>query len=270
MDPTTLLGIILGFALIVNGISFAKIGNFIDIPSMVIVIGGALSATLSSYPLGILKDIPKHFAVLIRGNRYNVPKLIEQLVDLGTIARQSGLLALEDKAAEIKDPFFKQSVLMIVDANDPDKVRLLLERELDNMMVRHDQAAGLYEKAASYAPSFGMIGTMIGLINMLKGMNMDAGGSSTIGSDMSVALITTFYGCILANVIFIAKKLRIRQDEEELYCSTIIEGIIAIQAGENPKYLREHLLASIKQSQQQKILAKAGDGGSQGKEQEDK
>ena len=267
MDPTTLLGIILGFALIVNGIGFAKIGNFIDIPSMVIVIGGALSATLSSYPLGILKDIPKHFAVLIRGNRYNIPKLIEQLVDLGTIARQSGLLALEDKAAEIKDPFFKQSVLMIVDANDPDKVR-----ELDNMMVRHDQAAGLYEKAASYAPSFGMIGTLIGLINMLKGMNMDAGGSSTIGSDMSIALITTFYGCILANVIFnpIAKKLRIRQDEEELYCSTIIEGIIAIQAGENPKYLREHLLASIKQSQQQKILAKAGDGGSQGKEQEDK
>lgn len=124
MDPTTLLGIILGFALIVNGIGFAKIGNFIDIPSMVIVIGGALSATLSSYPLGILKDIPKHFAVLIRGNRYNIPKLIEQLVDLGTIARQSGLLALEDKAAEIKDPFFKQSVLMIVDANDPDKVRL--------------------------------------------------------------------------------------------------------------------------------------------------
>ena len=127
MDPTTLLGIILGFALIVNGIGFAKIGNFIDIPSMVIVMGGALSATLSSYPLGILKDIPKHFAVLIRGNRYNIPKLIEQLVDLGTIARQSGLLALEDKAAEIKDPFFRQSVLMIVDANDPDKVRLVLE-----------------------------------------------------------------------------------------------------------------------------------------------
>lgn len=136
---------------------------------MVIVIGGALSATLSSYPLGILKDIPKHFAVLIRGNRYNIPKLIEQLVDLGTIARQSGLLALEDKAAEIKDPFFRQSVLMIVDANDPDKVRLVLERELDNMMVRHDQAAGLYEKAASYAPSFGMIGTLIGLINMAEG-----------------------------------------------------------------------------------------------------
>lgn len=107
--------------------------------------------------------------------------------------------------------------------------------------------------------------------NMLKG-EYGCRRSSTIGSDMSVALITTFYGCILANVIFnpIAKKLRIRQDEEELYCSTIIEGIIAIQAGENPKYLREHLLASIKQSQQRKILAKAEAGDFQGKEQEDK
>ena len=103
-----------------------------------------------------------------------------------------------------------------------------------------------------------MIGTLIGLINMLMGLNDAGGGVSTLGPDMSVALITTFYGCILANVFFhpIAKKLRIRQDEEELYCSTIIEGIIAIQAGENPKYLREHLLASLKQSQQKKILSK--------------
>ena len=261
MDPTTLLGIILGFALIVNGISFAKIGNFIDIPSMVIVIGGALSATLSSYPLGILKDIPKHFAVLIRGNRYNVPKLIEQLVDLGTIARQSGLLALEDKAAEIKDPFFKQSVLMIVDANDPDKVRLLLERELDNMMVRHDQAAGLYEKAASYAPSFGMIGTLIGLINMLKGMNLES-GSNSIGGDMGTALITTLYGCVLAHMIFnpIASNLRSRDADEVLCKMIIVDGIVSIQAGENPKSLREKLLTFM--AQQQRDAAMGGGKGS--------
>ena len=113
MDPTTLLGIILGFALIVNGIGFAKIGNFIDIPSMVIVIGGALSATLSSYPLGILKDIPKHFAVLIRGNRYNIPKLIEQLVDLGTIARQSGLLAVSYTHLDVYKRQKHSSVLLI-------------------------------------------------------------------------------------------------------------------------------------------------------------
>ena len=252
MDLTTLIGIVCGIFLVINGIGLDKIGNFVDIPSILIVVGGTLAATIASYPLSILLDIPKHILILFRGKKYNIPALVEQMVN--------GLLALEEKAEEIKNPFFKQSVLMIVDANDPDKVRFVLERELENMMVRHDAAAGLYEKASAYAPAFGMVGTLVGLINMLKGLNLDgSGGASNLGQDMSVALITTFYGSFLSNLFFhpIAKKLRIRNDEEELYCSTIIEGIIAIQAGENPKYLREHLLASTKQSVQRKLLAKA-------------
>ena len=268
MDLTTLIGIVVCMALVVNGIGMDKIGNFIDIPSILITVGGTFAAVIASYPMSVLMDIPKHFGVLLRGKKYNIPKLVDQLVDLAMVARQSGLLALEEKAEELKDPFLKQSVLMIVDANDPDKVRLILERELENMMTRHDTAAGLYEKGSSYGPAFGMIGTLVGLINMLKGLDLGGGGgSSSLGQDMSVALITTFYGCIMANVFFnpIAKKLRIRQDEEELYCSTIIEGIIAIQAGENPKYLRERLLATLKQSQQKKLRSKAAkkapDGG---------
>lgn len=274
MDLTTLIGIIIGIVLIINGIGPANIGNFIDMPSVWIVIGGTLAALIASYPFSILKDIPKHITVLFRGKKYNVPKLVDQLVDLAMIARQNGLLALEEKAAEIKDPFFRQSVLMIVDANDPDKVRFVLERELENMMTRHDVAAGLYEKGSAYAPAFGMVGTLVGLVNMLKGLDLSGGGggSSSLGQDMAVALITTFYGSVLSNLVFhpIAKKLRVRQDEEELYCSTIIEGIIAIQAGENPKYLREHLLSSLKLSQQKKLLSKAaatnGDTGSGGEE----
>lgn len=264
MDLTTIIGILLGTALIVNGIGIAKLGNFWDPPSVLIVIGGTLAAVIASYPLGILKDIPKHFMVLLRGKQYNVPKLVDQLVDLAMVARQNGLLALEEKAEEIKDPFFKQSLLMIVDANDPDRVRQILERELENMMTRHDQAAGLYEKASAYAPAFGMVGTLVGLINMLKGMNLgDGGGASNLGQDMSVALITTFYGSAFANIFFqpIAKKLRIRQAEEELYCATIVEGVMAIQAGENPKFLREHLLSCMKKSQQKKLLLKAEKAG---------
>lgn len=260
MDLTTLVGIVIGAFLIVNGIGLDKLGNFYDQSSILIVVGGTLAATMASYPFSILFDIPKHIMVLFRGNKYQIPKLVDQLVDLAMVARQSGLLALEEKADEIKDSFFKQSVLMIVDANDPDKVRFVLERELENMMTRHDEVAGLYEKASAYAPAFGMIGTLVGLVNMLKGLDLGngGGGTSSMGQDMSVALITTFYGSVLSNLVFhpIAKKLRIRQDEEELYCSTIIEGIIAIQSGENPKYLREQLLASIKQSQQKKLLSK--------------
>lgn len=261
MDLTTLIGIVAGAFLIVNGIGMDKLGNFYDKSSILIVVGGTLAATMASYPLSMLLDIPKHMKVLFRGNQYHIPKLVDALVELAMIARQSGLLALEERAEDIRDPFFRQSVLMIVDANDPDKVRFVLERELENMMTRHDEVAGLYEKASAYAPAFGMIGTLVGLVNMLKGLDLNGaggGGTSSMGQDMSVALITTFYGSILSNLVFhpIAKKLRIRQDEEELYCSTIIEGIIAIQSGENPKYLREHLLASIKQSQQKKLLYK--------------
>ena len=272
MDLTTLIGLVLSGILMVYGIGMDKMGNFFDVPSIIIVIGGTMAALIASYPLGILKEIPKHIKVLARGKQYSIPPLVDQLVELSTIARQNGLLALEEQAEEIKDPYLRHSILMIVDANDPDKVRLVLERELENMMTRHDQAAGLYEKGSAYAPAFGMIGTLIGLINMLKGLDLSGGGgSSTIGQDMSVALITTFYGCVLANAIFnpIAKKLRIRQDEEELYCSTVIEGILSIQAGENPQYLRERLLTSVKRSQQERLLAKSAEHSSDRQEGED-
>jgi len=267
MDVSTLLGWVMAVALIVWGIGFDKLGNFVDVQSVAIVLGGCIAALIASYPFRILKEVPKHFVILFRGGKYNVPKLVDQLVDLAMLARQSGLLALEEKAEEIKDPFFKQSILKIVDANDPDKVREMLEKELDDMAARHDEAAGIYEKGSAYAPAFGMIGTLVGLINMLKGMNLgDSAGASNLGQDMSVALITTFYGSSLANVLFqpIAKKLRIRQAEEELYCVTVVEGVMGIQAGENPQMLREHLLSCMKQSQQKKLLlkaAKAKEGG---------
>lgn len=264
MDVSTLIGWIMASALIVWGIGIAKLGNFWDLPSLAIVLGGAMAALISSYPFRILKDMPKHLLICFRGGKYNVPKLVDQLVDLAMLARQSGLLALEEKAEEIKDAFFKQSVLKIVDANDPDRVREMLEKELDDMAARHDEAAGIYEKGSAYAPAFGMVGTLVGLINMLKGMDLGGGGgASNLGQDMSVALITTFYGSAFANIIFqpIAKKLRIRQAEEELYCTTIVEGVMAIQAGVNPQMLREQLLSCMKQSQQKKLLLKAAKSG---------
>ena len=267
MDLTTLIGIIMAIGLCLWGIGIDKIGNFIDPQSLAIVIGGTIAAGTASYPLRILLDVPKHIIVLFKGKKVNIPKLVDQLVDLAMLARQSGLLALEEKAEEIKDPFLKQSVLMIVDASDPDKVRDMLEKQMEDMIARHDEAAGLYEKASSYAPAFGMIGTLIGLINMLKGLDLGGGGgASSLGQDMSVALITTFYGSGFANIFCqpIAKKLRVREAEEELYCATVIEGLMGIQAGENPKMLREHLLACMKQSQQKKLLLKAEKAGGGG------
>ena len=176
MDVSTLIGFILAIGLCVWGIGPSKLGNFVDMQSLAIVVGGTIAAIVASYPFRLLKDVPKHFAVLVRGKKYNIPKLVDQMVDLAMLARQSGLLALEEKAEEIKEPFFKQSILMIVDASDAEKVREMLEKQMDDMMARHDEVAGIYEKASSYAPAFGMIGTLIGLINMLKGLNLDGGG----------------------------------------------------------------------------------------------
>ena len=262
MDLSMIIGWIIAVILIINGIGPDKLANFVDMPSVLIVIGGTIAALIACYPFRILKEIPKHIAICLRGGKnYNVPKTVDAIVDLALIARQSGLLALEEKAEEIKEPFFKQAVIMIVDANDPDKVRAALERQVEDMMPRHEEAKGLYVKGSALAPAFGMIGTLVGLINMLKGMDLSgSGGSSTLGQDMGVALITTFYGSTLSNVIFhpIAQKLSIRDNEEILYCQVIIEGVIAIQSGDNPKVIRERLLSSLAQKQQKKLLAKAG------------
>ena len=138
MDVTTLLGIVIGMGLVVWGIGTSKLGNFWDPQSLVIVLGGTVAAVLASYPFRILKDIPKQLIVLTKGKKFEIPKLVDQLVDLAMLARQSGLLALEEKAEEIKDPFLKQSVLMIVDANDPDKVRSMLEKQMDDIVARHE------------------------------------------------------------------------------------------------------------------------------------
>lgn len=266
MDITTLVGWVAAIALIVISIGFDKLGNFFDLPSIEIVVGGTIAALIACYPIRILKDVPKAIGKCFKGNSYDIPATVDKIVDLAQVARVNGLLALEEKAEEIDEPFFKTAVLMIVDANDPDKVRYVLDRQIDDMAARHDEIRGLFLKGSALAPAFGMIGTLVGLINMLKGMDLSgSGGASTLGQDMSVALITTFYGSALSNVFFhpIAQKLGVREAEEELYCSTIVEGVIAIQAGENPKYIREHLLASLKTSEKQKYLD-AGEGASEG------
>jgi chemotaxis protein MotA len=155
--------------------------------------------------------------------------------------------------------------MLIVDANDPDKVRSILENDIDCMSARHDAAAGLYEKASSVAPAFGMVGTLVGLINMLKSMNVED-GSGDLGSSMSTALVTTLYGCVLAHMIFgpIASNLRARDEEEVLCKQIIVEGIMSIQSGENPKFLRERLVTYLSQKQREAGGSGGGEGGGDG------
>lgn len=266
MDITTLLGIILGFLVIIKGIGTESLGNFMDMDSVFITVGGTLCAVLASFPLGQLGKVGSHMKILILGNKYKPETAINKLVELAQLARKNGLLALEEQAGEIKDPFFKRGVLLVVDAMDADKVRSMLEEEIDAMDQRHDAGAAIYEKAAVFAPAFGMIGTLVGLIKMLNEMNLEAGASASLGLSMATALVTTFYGCILANLLFmpIAKKLRIRNDDEIIYRQIIVEGVVGIQCGDNPKSLKEKLVSGLSQKQQNRLLSENG-GAKKGK-----
>ena len=212
MDLTTIIGIIVGIAFIVNGIALdtsdgikyviGNLGNFADPPSAIIVVGGTIAAVVANYSSKHLKAVPKHLKIMLDGKKFDPMEYIDTLVDFAQIARKNGLLALEEKANQIDDPFFKQGLMLIVDATDADRVKEMLNNDLDNLVARHDEVVGMYEKASSTAPAFGMIGTLVGLINMLKSMNLeDSSGAGSLGASMSVALVTTFYGCILANLI---------------------------------------------------------------------
>ena len=261
-DISTVAGILAGFALIIFamvfstdpiGINIGAVKNFVDPASIFIVIGGVFASVFASYPISTLKKMPKHLKIVVSGNRYEPVEYINTLVEFSQIARKNGLLALEEKANQQEDPFFKQSIMLIVDATDPEKVKTMLENDLEKLATRHEDAVGIYEKASAMAPAFGMIGTLVGLVNMLKNMSMDAGGSSTIGKE----LITTFYGCILANLIFgpIAMKLKVRSDEEYLCKEIIIAGVLSIQSGETPKFMEEKLISFLEQSEREKAMA---------------
>lgn len=269
MDITLIIGWILGIFLVINGIGFDKIGNFVDVDSLIIVAGGTAAALIASFPFRVLKQIPKHLLIATSAKKYNAGKVIDTLVEMAGLARKNGLLVLEERANEEKDPFLKQSIMLIVDAMDAEKIREMLEGQLATMMDRHDEEISFYEKGSAIAPAFGMIGTLVGLINMLKDMD-PASGSSDIGVNMSIALVTTFYGCMLAHLFFapLAKKLRIRNDEEMLFKQIIIEGVLSIQAGDNPRYLEEKLYSFLALHQQKKLKKEPKDGGEKPEEAE--
>ncbi len=215
------------------------VGGFIDIPSVAITIGGTFAALMVAYPLSIFAKFPKYVAISMMPNKYDPADYIAQIVDFAKEARIKGLLSLEDKLAEASDPFLKSSLMLVVDSVEPEKVHDLLQAELDKLDERHGVGRAFMDSGGAFAPGFGMIGTLIGLINMLGSLD----DPSTIGPAMAVALLTTLYGSMLANLVFspIGNKLSIRHNEEYLCRELICVGVEAIQAGENPKFIEEKL-----------------------------
>lgn len=248
MDIMSVLGFILAVALVIFGmvfdqeamqVTFSNIRAFVDVPSLAITIGGTIGVMMLSFPAKSFKKIGKHVKIIFHPRKYEPRQSIDQIVELAVEARMKGLLSLEDKLAEVDEPFLYNGLILVVDSVDSEKVRQVMETELDQLDERHALDRAFYEKAAAYSPAFGMIGTLVGLILMLGNMS----DVDVLAKGMSTALITTLYGSLIANVIClpIASKLKARHDEEFLCKQLVMEGVLAIQEGENPKFIEEKL-----------------------------
>ena len=244
MDIATILGLFLGIGFTIWGIlQSGSLSDYWDFPSVIIVLGGTVAATFLAYPLKDISNIGKVLQKAFTHKATSPNEIIENIINLANVARKEGLLSLEEYASKLEDDFLKKGIMLIVDGTDPDLVRNILETELMFLEERHGQGQGTLEAMCSFAPAFGMLGTLIGLINMLQKMD----DPKAIGPNMSVALITTFYGSALANIIFLplAQKLKVRSKSEVLVKELMIEGLLSIQAGENPRIIEEKLKTFI-------------------------
>ena len=212
MDTATIVGLVLGVVLVAFAIVLGgDVIPYINAPSFVIVVGGATAATLTAYPMARFLKMPKVAMQAIFTKPQDPRQLIHQLVELAEVARRDGILALESRSEQIDDDFLTHGIQMAVDGTDPEVIQTIMETELDNLISRHEAGKGMLDSMGRFAPAFGMIGTLIGLVAMLSHMD----DPSKIGTGMATALLTTLYGALLANVIFIplADKLALRSSE---------------------------------------------------------
>lgn len=262
MDLASLIGIIMCIALVVFAIASGDEGlgalmNFVDFQSVLITIGGSLCAVLTSNSMKDFLGGLKSISLIFKAPSLDTSGIIKKIIDLSNVARKEGLLSLEEAAGDLNDEFLKKGILLIVDGTDPDLVRAIMETELVSIDARHKKRMGFWDGLAGMGPAWGMIGTLVGLINMLKNM----ADASSVGPAMAVALITTFYGSMLANWICIpvSAKLKANNDEEMMVKEIMIEGLLSIQAGENPRVIEEKLKSFLAPAE--RVMASSEVGG---------
>jgi chemotaxis protein MotA len=248
MDIATILGVISAFGLVCIAIFMGGgIELFINIPALMIVVGGTLGATMINYPL---RDVFGVFNVVKKAlfaRNISVTELIKRFVVFAQKSRKEGILALENEIKEVNDEFLKKGVQLAIDGLEPQEISDILETEVEFVRSRHQLGAEIFSTMGAYAPALGMIGTLIGLVQMLQTMD----DPSRIGPAMAVALLTTFYGSIMANIMClpISGKLKTRSKEEVLTKEMAIQGIVSLSNGDNPRILEQKLQAFIPPNQ---------------------
>lgn len=244
MDLATLIGLVLCLAFIIISIALGQDGiagivYFLDAPSAMITFGGAFAAIFASRSIKDFVNGLKSASITFKSGDNDVGGIIQKIIDLSNVARKEGLLSLEEAVANLNDNFLQKGVMLIVDGTDPELVRGILETELVSIDDRHKKNISFWEDVGAMGPAWGMIGTLVGLVMMLYHME----DASTIGPAMAVALITTFYGSVLANMVCtpFSTKLKSINNSEMQAKEIMIEGLLSIQAGENPRVIEEKL-----------------------------
>jgi len=242
MDIATVLGIVAGIVLIASAIILG--GNpiiFWNLPSVLIVIGGTIATTFIKFPLSSIFSTFKVVKKAFFQNPLSPEKIISEIVELAKKARKESILALEK--VEISDPFLKRGIQLAVDGVDPALIREILDTEINFRKARHKEGQKIFKGMGASAPAFGMIGTLIGLVQMLTKMQ----DPKSIGPAMAVAILTTLYGALLANLVFlpIADKLELRSEKEILIMQMMVEGVLSILAGDNPNIIEQKLISFI-------------------------
>ncbi len=253
MQIIIIIGISMGIVLLIFGILYGggSILWFLDFSSAIITFGGCICSMMVGFSFTNLMKIPTLFRIALFPQGVDIKELIVIFVSFAEKARREGLLALEDDLNELEDPFMKKGLMLVVDGTDPELVRNIMETEIDEMASRHDDNKRLFDEIASYAPAFGMIGTLMGLVMMLVNLQ----DRSTVGPYLAIAIITTFYGAVLSYLVAapMATRLDMMTGQEIVVKSIVVKGVLAIQSGDNPRIVKDKLVSFLQPSDREKI-----------------
>ena len=255
MDVSTIIGALLGFALVLFAMATGKggVASFVHYPSIAIVVGGTFAVTMMNFPFGEVRSIFKVMAKTALNKIPTPAQEIQRIVEYANLARKEGLLSLENRLNEVQDRFFAKGTQLVIDGFNAETVRDIMTVEAEWQRQRHSAGKKILDQMGTFAPAFGMIGTLVGLVQMLQNLS----DPTSIGQGMATALLTTLYGAMAANMVFIplAGKLEVRASEEALLRELMIEGIVAIQSGDGPQLIKEKLKSFVPPQEREALAA---------------
>jgi chemotaxis protein MotA len=248
MDITTIGGIAFGLTALIIGIleEGGQLGAYVGLSAAIIIFGGTIGATVASFPLAVVMNVPRLMIIAFTNQTYEIPMVIKQLVQFSERARREGILCLESELVNVKDEFLRYGLQLVIDGTDPELVRDTLQTKIAFTAERHHQGAAIFEAAGGYAPTIGIIGTILGLINVLSNLSDPSG----LGQSIALAFIATLYGVGSANLVWlpIGVKLKQKHKSEQIIKEIMLEGVLCLQSGDNPRIVEQKLKAFLSKS----------------------